>query len=986
MPRRDISGRRSITKEAKKLRPLQAALSVPGGAVDHGTLLGLTDDDHSQYVHISSARTITAQHQFAPTSAQPPFTLGANAQDQTVVGLRADSLNKQVVAGDGLTGGGYLTSNVTVNVNPGNGVQIVSDEVVLEFSGTPSTIQPDDSASGGSSEYAARTDHVHAIATEAPSTNLSVSSSNTEGSSTSFSRADHVHAVTTSSNPGAAEAILATDASGDIQIQHIGLGASPTYPINIIRGSTPQVRIGYDASNYADLSVSSGATLSITSSLIELDPTGSPSYVNPATPYTINLGQLSNKYLTLYAAELWVETLVAADTMATIGGRIIVAPTTSYIADVDSLDTTIDVKHNQMASGDRVVSEANGAVEWMAITSSATTITGGYRYSVTRDLDGSGANDWYAGDALVNTGTTGDGFIDLYSYSGIIAGSTAGPTIVGNVRTGTTYSNYTPHWAIGNLIGLYGYGSTTYGSAFGRYGSGYSWVSVDDTNGIRLMYYSVTLAQWDTSGNILVGQTSAGESNIYISSAGDFYARSSTTQKVRIQGDGDVFIGTDVSNPVTTSFAIFTNAQTYNSESVSAGDVLIGDNSSGNANIFWDYSAARLNFRGGTTTQAYIDTDGAVNAGGGVVELNSSGIEITVSTAYADLRSYKFLTGSTTLGYFGGYDNGSATGVGVRARPVSSRDAYVLIDAISPTGYDADILIQAAPTSSSYDSYIMLSGGQSAGEQTITIDTYTLDINANTVDVQYELSAGTLTSTGDGRFSGGIIVGASGNPSTGEIWINNSSTTISEGANDRVRITTSLGYVDIGLSAAAYCAFGTDATTGYYFDSLIAAESDIRTAGGLVAGSYTVDAGTGDVLYTAQLVSYKSSTSYTVYAFRPLTTPYTNTAFAADTFSDVTTSTIIQNTSWSTTIPSSATALLIQIIAQDSGAGSDSLYFAVGPNSTYWYTAAARPQVANINAELTTVVPCTNGDIYYRVNASGSNTMTVTLRVWGYFI
>lgn len=60
----------------------------------HGDLLGLTSsDDHTQYVHNSVARTISAQHQFSPGSTQAPFTLGANAQGQLVSGLNADQLD-----------------------------------------------------------------------------------------------------------------------------------------------------------------------------------------------------------------------------------------------------------------------------------------------------------------------------------------------------------------------------------------------------------------------------------------------------------------------------------------------------------------------------------------------------------------------------------------------------------------------------------------------------------------------------------------------------------------------------------------------------------------------------------------------------------------------------------------------------------------------------------------------------------------------------
>src|SRR3990167_3760351 len=45
------------------------------------------------------------------------------------------------------------------------------------------------------------------------------------------------------------------------------------------------------------------------------------------------------------------------------------------------------------------------------------------------------------------------------------------------------------------------------------------------------------------------------------------------------------------------AFRVFAIDQTYNSESVGAGDVLIGDNSTGKTNMFWDASAGELQIR-----------------------------------------------------------------------------------------------------------------------------------------------------------------------------------------------------------------------------------------------------------------------------------------------------------------------------------------------------------------------------------------------------
>lgn len=237
-------------------------------------------------------------------------------------------------------------------------------------------------------------------------------------------------------------------------------------------------------------------TLSPTGDLV-LAPAGAD--VLPNVGYTINLGALTNKYLTLHAAELWVETLVAQNTIATIGGRVLVGPTNTLTVDASAGATTLTFKYNNFSNGDRIYFEANGFVEFMAVTSSAGGSAGAYTYTVTRNLDGSGANAWTAGDAAFNTGTTGNGFIDLYSVAGVLPGSTAGPTIVGNVRTGTTYNQISPRWAIGNLNGLYGYSGSTYGAAFGDPAG--AWLKIDTTNGIRIGFNTTTKTQIDATGN-----------------------------------------------------------------------------------------------------------------------------------------------------------------------------------------------------------------------------------------------------------------------------------------------------------------------------------------------------------------------------------------------------------------------------------------------------------------------------------------------------
>lgn len=655
-------GRRQVLMDALRVATVAGAgaAGLSGSPVDFNVMTG------KAFVVVTLDPDLTAERALAVGAGLTLADGGANN-------------NITLDLNDAVAGAGLTIASKVLNVGAGAGITVNANDVALTTPGT-----------------------------------LSVGSTNNAAG-------NHTHAVTTSSNPGAAAAILATTVDGYLQLVRLGVGVAPGVALQV-QSTGETARFQYDASNYFSITVSSGgnATLGPTGDLV-FDPVGND--VLPATGYNLNIGAINRKYLTVHAAELWVETLVAQNTIATIGGRILVGPTTTLIADVDTAQTTIDVKHNNLANGDRVYLEADGKVEFMAVTSGATGISGGYRYSVTRNLDGTGANDWFAGDAVFNTGQAGNGFIDLYSLRGVKAASQVGPTIVGNVRNSATFNDWTEHWAIGNLNGLYGYGVDTYGVAVGKYSATTSWLAADATNGVRIMRGSTALGQW--------------------------------------QVDGDLFLGTNIGAAATTNLAIFNVAQTYNGESVDVGDLLLGDNSSNKANVFWDRSTGRLNFRGGTTVHAFIDTDGQIHAGNSSVRIGNNGISMLVSSAYAAQAALKFYdnTGATLLGRLYQYQAsvGSLIFGGYQTEPVSGYDNTIQLFPSTASGRTSRIVLAAGSVLGGYSTTVTILAGPS--QQDVTIDR--------------GLNIGTATgaATGDMRYSGVLASYKNSTYYTGYIFV-----------------------------------------------------------------------------------------------------------------------------------------------------------------------------------------------------------------------
>jgi hypothetical protein len=90
------------------------------------------------------------------------------------------------------------------------------------------------------------------------------------------------------------------------------------------------------------------------------------------------------------------------------------------------------------------------------------------------------------------------------------------------------------------------------------------------------------------------------------------------------------------------AFIALSAAETINSESLGAGDVLIGDNSSDKPNVLWDQSAGVMYFRSGTTSFNKLSPGAALSAYGCRVRRSTdqSISDVTYTNIQFDIEDY----------------------------------------------------------------------------------------------------------------------------------------------------------------------------------------------------------------------------------------------------------------------------------------------------------------------------------------------------------
>lgn len=211
----------------------------------------------------------------------------------------------------------------------------------------------------------------------------------------------------------------------------------------------------------------------------------------PNEPHTQSIGSYSYPYSTMYIDEVIANILVARNILTTIGGHLVVAPTSKLKQEIES-DDFVDLgggpqwkfridKTFPVQVGDYLLMRGNTNVgtQQVEVLEVVTILTsqydGEYLLDCYRGVDGTPLNTWPENSAVVNVRKQGRpfGLIDLYSEEAYFdAGK--GPAIVFRARDSQYPASSQPWYdltiqaAFGNLGGRYGFNADTYGIGIGQ--------------------------------------------------------------------------------------------------------------------------------------------------------------------------------------------------------------------------------------------------------------------------------------------------------------------------------------------------------------------------------------------------------------------------------------------------------------------------------------------------------------------------------------
>ncbi len=977
------------------------ALTTPGSL--SATSTNSPTGGHTHAIDSSIARsavTITAGSGLTgggDLSANRTINVGAGdgvsvAADSVAVDSTVVRTTRTITAGSGLTGGGALSADLTINVGAGDGISVAADSVAVDSTvvRTTRTLTAGAGLTGGGTLAADRTFAVGAgagitvnaddVALTTPGS-LSVSTAN-------VSTGSHTHAITASSAPGAAAALLKTSASGQLII--------------------------------ADMeAVTLTVTAAVDSSLI------------PTLTDTYDLGSATKLWRKGWLSEL--ESILFVENSVQVTGGWWLIPHASGVlpGDVASAATQVNFG-TAMTPNDFVLLRGNLQVEYMQVG----TLVSGTTYNVTRNLDGTGANDWPGGQVFVVLGITGDGRIELDAQ-------TAGPRI-SVIEQGAAYNAQTERVRIGDLAGwgsLTGYGiaigtaagnrltyDPTNGLIVAGEGSG-----VTNINGGNIQTNTITATQIAantiTAAEILAGTITATQIAADTITAGQIAAGTITATEIaagtitatQIAAD-TITAGQIAANTITSAEIL---AGTITAAQIAAGTITATEIAAGTitaTQIAADtITAAQIAAGTITATELNVTTLSAITADMGTLTAGTV-TGATIRTAASGARIE--MNGSRIFGTNGTTTQWEALGSDGK---LTAGGGDVILDS------DGITLIAGAflstqntlkwETSGGVEQ--MMIGSDSSGNAQVKGTGGTLSLGVGVVGQQVQITSSIFASSLDLRLDSagaqigtGAVVGRSDiTPTANEIRVYSaagvltgkiSTDTTYLRINDGVAKTI---YMAQNVLASAGVTVGTGLVVGY--TGVTATSEQIRlyngttlmgqlstadttwlrinqdvakniytpqsiAAGGHLAIGHTLIGSAGYISYTGDLQSRKGGTNFTGKIVVPLTAALTSTSWDGDAKTSGSSGTIDLSTVFG--VSAYVKGVLVRIAMRSSVAD---VVMAVGPSAGN-YAVICRNNVTNKYWEGYGLCPTNGtGDIY--VYCSG-NIDNAIIEIWGYLI
>lgn len=441
---------------------------------DHIVIVGTAGDGYISYGAQTSNPAVAAVHTFADASGH--FAIGQSGSSGKVISFT----------------NGLMTVDRSYAFQDKAGTLAMTNDNISQFfnnagyltstTGVPSTRTITEGAGLAGNTYDLSANRTVAMGT--PGT-LSITSVN------SASGTSHTHAVSASSNPGAAAAILATDASGFLRIVRLGIGTAPTQQLHVagnafldattanlymkdtstgFKAGTTQIVTLQPSNKFQSSAFTSGL-----SGFSQDDATGNVEFNDGifrgefrASVFKINeLSATAGTFGVFYSAST-IST--ASLTAASVGGGMSFEAKNSDAGGM--LFDVGDVVRMKAFTGS-VVADA-----WVTIanrTNHTTYTTYGGTLS-----SGSTNTVFPAGTAVVDYGPSGTGFITL-STDGTVGAS---PNLTMATHAGSPWSSFTNLLRLGNLNGSYGYATDVYGLGIGDYSGEY--LVVDPANGLAI--------------------------------------------------------------------------------------------------------------------------------------------------------------------------------------------------------------------------------------------------------------------------------------------------------------------------------------------------------------------------------------------------------------------------------------------------------------------------------------------------------------------